>query len=150
MPKKGHFDPVSAVSSICKICTSKHCDAINKLIVQGTTHKKIQAEIAKTDPKFKLSVDSLKRHKKSHILHLILGGKKDSEPTEVQIKSMTEFLDLVIEKVYTDLQSGELIPTIQDAVKASEIKAKIKEDNKYTSNLKEFFLQVSNLNGYHR
>ena len=150
MPKTNHFDPVSAVSSICKICTSVHCDTINKFIVSGLSYKSICSEIALIDPSFKFSVYSLSRHKKSHILQVILGGKKDSEPSEIQIKSMTEFLDLIIEKVFKDLESGKLIPNIQDAVKASEIKAKIKEDNKFTSNLKEFFLQVSNVNGYHR
>jgi hypothetical protein len=150
MLHKGHFDASTGVSSLCKICTSKHCDAINKLIVQGLTLKKIQTEISKTDPKFKLSEFSLRRHKKSHILQLILGGKKNSDPTEIQIKNMTEFLDLIIEKVYADLQSGKLVPSISDAVKASEIKSKLKEDNKFTSELKDYFLQVSNVSGYHR
>lgn len=150
MPTKGHFDPSTGESSCCQICKSKHVDQVNLLIAQNKTFGQIKKEMFIKDPKFVFSPDSLKRHKKSHIMQVILGGKKDGKPTPIQIQSMAEFLDTVIDKVFKDVKSGKLIPTIQDAVKASEIKAKIKEDNKYTSELKDFFLQVSNATGHHR
>jgi hypothetical protein len=150
MNKKIRFDSSTAESSRCLICKSKHSDQINLLIAQNKTFGQIKKIMLLKDPEFIFSQDSLKRHKRSHIMQVILGGKKSGKPTPIQIQNMTEFLDIVIEKVFADVQSGKLIPTIQDAVKASEIKSKIKEDNKYTSDLKEFFMQVSNVTGNHR
>jgi len=135
----------------CKICNSKHCDKINKLVANNTTNAEIIKKASRFRPKFIISNRNIALHKKNHLLKLKTKDKTKKKKSNIKketikVSSMVDFLDLVIDKVNTKILNGEIIPTVTEAVKAAEIKSKIKEGSKFEKELLKFFMDVSNKN----
>ncbi len=152
--EKGHFDHVKRSSSICKICQSPHRAEIEHRIENKMVYSKISAWLLKQKPPEKISTRTISRHTSKHNFKIIMmdpDKKKDknkSGASDAQIKTLTEFLDLVIEKVEKGVVDNKLVPTVTEGIKAAEIKAKIKEGSKWEHELVKFFMEVSQNHGY--
>ncbi|MCP4608916.1 MAG: hypothetical protein GY845_09405 [Planctomycetes bacterium] len=119
----------------------------------------------KAQPGINLTKSNLVNHKKKHMLTTetslkiidIKKGAKENQDSDKgeesglsdeQLLSLSTFLDLVIEKVNNRVKNGSLKPTVAEAVKAAEIKAKIKEASKFEKEMVKFFTEVSLKHGY--
>ncbi len=149
-------------SKNCKICNldDKRRIAIERKALED---KKQWTSIANDfnlhNEDIKLTRFNVRSHCNNHVFRatakiLDFDNKKEKnfdnevDLTKTEIQSLTDFLDLVVEKVNDDVKSGELKPTVAEGVKAAEIKAKIKEDSKFEKELVKFFTQVSSAHGY--
>jgi hypothetical protein len=60
-----------------------------------------------------------------------------------EVLTVGEFCDLVIARATERIKNGSLEPTVSDATKAAEIKAKIREGSPYEASLVKFFRDMS-------
>lgn len=145
---------------LCKICQldKERREAIEKEgNKKGKTWTRIADNFNINNTDIQLSRHVVANHCTKHvfkvtekIINFPDGTNADEEETlsKTEIQSLTDFLDLVVEKVNDGVKSGNLQPTVQEGVKAAEIKAKIKEDSKFEKELISFFTQVSRAHGY--
>lgn len=162
MGHRSHTNPLTRKSCQCKICRSGICDQIDQALDEGMPVKDIITFAEKAEPGIDLRKDGIGNHKKKHRFPLIKNKKiisitegmpkngtdKEEELSEKHIRSLSSFLDLVIDKVNTAIENGEVMPTVAEGVKAAEIKAKIKEASKFEKELIKFFNEVSTKYGY--
>lgn len=169
---KGHMDPVSRRSKICFVCKSPYCDEIENRVLKGESKKEIVKWLKKKDPETKIKEINIRRHvyhkhgfkflqikedskeeveKKEHNISKSgrVSKKKNIKVKESQVKSLVEFLDLVIDRVVKDINEKKLEPTVTEGIKAAEIKAKIKESSRYEKELISFFMEMSLSHEYH-
>ena len=137
----------------CKICNSPYMGDINRMIINKTQKKDIMKWIDENTPDdFSVHSSSLYRHRQHAPKDLkLVDLKPTSKPPDLsysQIVALTNFLDLVIEKVDKKIKSGKLKPTVSEAIKAAEIKAKIKEQSKFEKDLINFIMGISGEHGY--
>lgn len=150
----GHFNDVTRRSAQCKICCSPYHDEVNSMIEKGTSQKDVMSWLLSQENPINVSKATMSRHASKHNLnHLkILPSDvtenteegKDPEISSGQVLAMADFLDLVISKVNKQVESGDLKPTITEAIKAADIKSKIKEGSKVEKELLNFIMEVSN------
>lgn len=147
-----HWDPVTRTSTACKVCQSRYREEIEKKINDRVSNRKISDWVSKQKPAEKISLESIQRHKKNHgfKMRILSTGAQGEKGTveEIHLKSLNDFLELVIQKVEKGVKEENLKPTVMEGVKAAEIKAKIKEGSKFEKELIKFFLQVSEEHGY--
>lgn len=150
-------DPVTRKSVSCKICSmpSARRDLIEKWYADGTSFSEIARKFNKRFRDDSITRYMVTGHCKNHTFQVIdLQEEKDKkkasgkELSEKELLSLTNFLDLVVEKVNTAVESGELKPTVAEGVKAAEIKSKIKDDTKFEKELLSFFTGMSSKYGH--
>jgi len=148
-------NPISLRNGRCFICQSVHCANLDELIDQGKKFSFIRDWAIKQKPPLKINQSSFNRHRLKHRFSAtvidIKKGKREESVSETHVKSLTEFLDLVIDKVLSDLRKtgkDSLKPTITEAIKAAEIKAKVNEQSKFEKELVKLFMEVSQGHGY--
>ena len=129
----------------CVICSSEFVDIINDKIFHRVRLADIMVWAAFKGLTFSRS--TLERHKRLHykknVIKLVDEKKLNEKLTTKQLDSLTDFLDLIVEKVNVKIKSGKIVPTVAEAVKAAEIKVKMKEDTKFEKELVKFFMNVS-------
>lgn len=120
---------------------------VNSLYISGKKAAEIKRFLEKKN--LKITHSMISRHVHKHIpppniLAFASDTKKQSEDlSKKQLMSLTNFLDLIITNVEEKIKTNKLNPTVQDAVKAAEIKSKIKGQSDKEKALLDFFLDVS-------
>ena len=129
----------------CIICASEYAAEINDKIF----HRMKLADIL-VWCEFKglnFSLSTLERHKRLHYKNNIVKLADNEKLSDHQLDSLTDFLDLIVDKVNSRIKENKIVPTVLEAVKAAEIKVKMKDDSKFEKELVKFFMGVSKEHG---
>jgi len=129
----------------CIICASEFINEINDKIFHRMRFVDIMTWAQFKGLNFSLS--TLERHKRLHYKSNVIKLTDNKKLSDEQLDSLTDFLDLVVATVNDRVKSGKIVPTVTEAVKAAEIKVKIKEDSKFEKELVKFFMNVSHEHG---
>jgi len=146
MQTGGHWNPVTRTSSKCKVCTSRYREEIEEKLNNKRNGVEISQWLLKQKPPEEISRHSIRNHFRKHGFKMRVideGTKGKTEVDERHFESLNDFLDLVIKKVHTAVESGTLEPTVLEGVRAAEIKGKIREGSKWEKEILAFFMGVS-------
>lgn len=133
----------------CALCKSKYLEETNKMLQDGVSQRDVINWLASQTPPFKFSGASMCRHKNYHftkieVIEPIVEDDEEPDISKDQLIAMTDFLDLIINKVNSKIKNNQLKPTITEAIKAADIKSKIKEGSKVEKELLKFIVDISN------
>lgn len=154
-------------SKRCPVCRSPHCDTVDQMIADNVPGPEIAQWLKDNDPHVRRTLN--RRHISAHnikhrlpsIQELSFEPKEKPIPTDsinkkqiesfskIQTLDMVQFLDVIITKVQEQVIGGELTPTLDHALKASEIKAKIKQNSPFEGALVAFFTGFGKENGFY-
>lgn len=139
----------------CKICVSLLRPEIDNLLSNNTPYKKI-VDFAKKKG-LEIGGHNITRHKQRHMKindveietsveehHKKEQSVKDSEKKAIsKIVNANLVLEEIISRAYEGIITNKLSPSISDALKAVELKTKLKEQHAVESTLLEFMLQFT-------
>jgi hypothetical protein len=155
-----HVKNKRAVFKVNNVCNHnrKHrlpaMDELNFNPKLNFTHKKQDCREKYPKEQFE-NLPKAPDEKSYHKDHDLPPSKSTEEKARELIKkplilTTDQFLDLIINKVIEDIADGKMNPSVSEAVKAAEIKAKSKDSSDHEKTLLNFFMGISQEHGYIR
>ena len=139
----------------CKICNSCVLDDVEQLLLMGTSMQKIVDYLKHYN--ICVSKRTVQTHVEKHSTRyrtikqtrlLAHKGRNDKrEKKEISMVSTVEMLDTIIDEVAFKLDMKIINPSIQEALKAAELKSRIKEGNPFKDSLLALFSSMSVTHG---
>lgn len=139
----------------CKICDSIVLDNVEQLLLMGTSMQKIVDYLKHYN--ICISKRAVQTHVEKHsVRYRVLKQQRflqhkaredKREKKEIDMVSTVEMLDTIIDEVAFKLDMKLINPSIQEALKAAELKSRIKEGNPFKDSLLSLFASMSVTHG---
>ena len=132
----------------CRICQSGLRHQIDKMISDPAIPTREIVAFA-NEKRLTINKVNICRHKKNHMLpnksKLIddLQSKEVNAKLTTEMVSNVEFLELIKNTVHKGIQSGELIPSISEGLKAAELILKANDGDPLTKGILDFVQGIS-------